>query len=59
MSLTDADRQDASPRRGTRLVAAAALAGVVALFAVAVLLWLKNGTAVFFETLAAGIAACF
>ena len=34
-------------------------AGVGALAAVAVLLWIHYGSAVFFEMIAAGIASCF
>lgn len=37
---------------------AAATIGAVALVAAGVL-WLRYGTAVFFQTLAAGLAACF
>lgn len=40
------------------VTAAAAMVGAVALVAAGVL-WLRYGTAVFFQTLAAGLAACF
>ena len=42
-----------------RLVLVAAGLGVVALLAVAGLLWVRHGTTIFFDTLAAGIATCF
>lgn len=41
------------------VVAIVALAVVVMLLAGASALWVHYGTAVFFETIAAGIAACF
>jgi hypothetical protein len=45
-------------RAGTVIVwSAAGLGGVIVLGAVA--LWIHYGTAVFFEMIAAGIAACF
>jgi len=49
----------ASLRRPTSrpLVAVAAVFG--ALFAATLLLWVHYGTAVFFDMIAAGIAACF
>lgn len=60
MALTEADTQSTAPRQhGTRLIVLAAVLGFGLLMAAAVLLWLKNGTAVFFETLSAGLAACF
>ena len=47
------------PRAAARAVAAVvALIGLVVLVAV-LALWLRYGTAVFFETIAAGIAGCF
>lgn len=42
-----------------RAVAMAALTVVVIAFAGAGVLWAHYGTALFFETIAAGIAACF
>ncbi len=45
-----------------RLAATVVVAGgavAVALLVVAGVLWLRYGTAVFFQTLAAGLAACF
>jgi hypothetical protein len=48
----------AAPRRVIwPLVAAAVVVG--GLMAVAAALWLHYGTAIFFETVRAGIAACF
>jgi hypothetical protein len=41
------------------LVLGAALGLGATLLAAALLLWAHYGTAVFFETIAAGIAACF
>jgi hypothetical protein len=51
-------RQDTAFRRANLPLLAAALVGG-ALFAAAVGLWLHYGTAVFFEIVRAGIAACF
>jgi hypothetical protein len=53
-----ADTLSSSPRQTTRaLVAAAALFG--ALLAVTLALWAHYGSAVFFEMIRAGLAACF
>ena len=41
------------------LALGASLGLAVVLVVAAGLLWMKYGTAVFFETIAAGIAACF
>ena len=41
------------------LALALALGAAAALFIAAVLLWASYGTTVFFEMIAAGIAACF
>lgn len=41
------------------LALGAALAAVALLLTAALLLWVNYGTAVFFEMIAAGIAACF
>jgi hypothetical protein len=49
---------DVSARR-TSLALGAAIGLGAALLGGAMLLWLRYGTAVFFEMLAAGIAACF
>lgn len=46
-----------APRASLALGATLGLAAV--LLAAALLLWVRYGTAVFFETIAAGIAACF
>jgi hypothetical protein len=45
--------------RRSSLALAAALGLVAVLLTGAVLLWANYGTAVFFEMIAAGIAACF
>lgn len=58
MTLTEAETQTAR-RYGTHLVVLSAGALCSLLMAAGVLLWLRNGTAVFFETLSAGLAACF
>ncbi len=47
------------PARRTPLVLAVAIAVAVALLMAASWLWVSYGTTVFFEMLAAGIAACF
>lgn len=51
------------PMAGTaapmRWAAPAIVAGAALLLAAAVALWARYGTAVFFEMIAAGIAACF
>jgi uncharacterized protein involved in exopolysaccharide biosynthesis len=44
------------PRRGAILIAASVLA---LLLAGAIALWANYGTAVFFETIRTGLAACF
>ncbi|MDQ8730350.1 hypothetical protein [Bradyrhizobium sp. LHD-71] len=62
VSRTDAERQSSAPRAPARRVPVAlvaALAAAAALLVAAVLLWAHYGTAVFFEMIAAGIAACF
>ena len=46
-----------SPWRRARLLVGAAVSGV--LIAATLVLWAHYGTAVFFEIIAAGIAACF
>lgn len=51
------DMQPAARRFPFAMVAGLALAG--ALLIAASMLWASYGTAVFFETIAAGIAACF
>jgi len=48
-----------SPNRLAVTVAVAGGAAAAAILAVAGVLWLRYGTAVFFQTLAAGLAACF
>jgi len=45
--------------RLTAVLVATALAAVAVALAGAGLLWLRYGTAVFFQTLAAGLAGCF
>lgn len=50
---------DVEPARRMSLALGAALGVAAALLVAAGLLWVKYGTAVFFETIAAGIAACF
>jgi hypothetical protein len=47
-----------SRRISRAIVAGAALAGIAAVLAAAGL-WFHYGTTVFFETIAAGLAACF
>ncbi|MEP9379534.1 hypothetical protein ABLE91_22675 [Aquabacter sp. CN5-332] len=42
-----------------RALLAAVAVGVVLLLGAAIFLWQQHGTALFFDTLAAGIAACF
>ena len=62
MALTQAESRSASPVRsgaGSRALVAGAVVGAVLLMGAAVLLWVQNGPAVFFETVAAGFAACF
>ncbi|HLX18362.1 MAG TPA: hypothetical protein VKS24_24495 [Bradyrhizobium sp.] len=48
-----------TPRRVARAVVAGAAALVAVLVLGALALWLHYGTAVFFETIASGISACF
>ncbi|MEW6257331.1 MAG: hypothetical protein AB1592_15365 [Pseudomonadota bacterium] len=54
---------EARAKRGStlavRLLVAAGSALFLMLLAAAGMLWVKNGTSVFFETLSAGLAACF
>jgi len=50
---------DVGSARRTSLALGAALGFCVVLLGGASLLWVHYGTAVFFEMLAAGIAACF
>jgi hypothetical protein len=47
-----------APRAGTVVAIAAAGLGAVLLLG-ALILWVRYGTAVFFEMIASGIAACF
>jgi hypothetical protein len=47
------------PARRVPLVLVIGLGVAVALLVAAVLLWIAYGTTVFFEMIAAGIAACF
>lgn len=65
---TRAPGEAPSAERGTRTgdpagniswIAIALLAALAALLAVAFVLWARYGTTVFFEIIAAGIAACF
>lgn len=48
-----------APAWRTSLALGAAIGLGIALLAAALWLWAAYGTAVFFETIAAGIAACF
>lgn len=48
-----------SARRTGRAVAIAGAALAATVFLAALALWLRYGTTVFFETIAAGIAGCF
>ncbi|WP_407178155.1 hypothetical protein [Bradyrhizobium sp. STM 3562] len=48
-----------SARRGGRLAVVAGGAIAVLVLVAALALWFRYGTAVFFETIAAGIAGCF
>jgi hypothetical protein len=48
-----------APERRIPLALVASLAVAAALLVAASLLWVSYGTAVFFEMIAAGIAACF
>jgi hypothetical protein len=50
---------DLLPTRRASLVLAAALGAAASLLVAAALLWAHYGTAVFFEMIKAGIAACF
>jgi hypothetical protein len=50
---------DARSARRTQLALGAAIGLGAVLLGGALLLWVQYGTAVFFEMLAAGIAACF
>jgi hypothetical protein len=50
---------DVGAARRSSLALGAALGLVAVLLTAALLLWANYGTAVFFETIAAGIAACF
>lgn len=58
-SDTSADLSDARQEGLKRALLAAIAAGVVLSLGAAVFLWQQHGTALFFDTLAAGIAACF
>jgi hypothetical protein len=49
----------APARRGTSVIVAGSSAVGAALLLGALALWLHYGTAVFFETITAGISACF
>jgi hypothetical protein len=51
-----ADTAELAPRRATVLLMAAVLGAILA---GTVALWAHYGTAVFFETIRAGFAACF
>ena len=55
----DVLEQGQAAPRWQRAAVIAALTVVVVAFAGAGVLWARYGTAVFFETIAAGIAACF
>lgn len=61
--LRDIMQQPMQPATSQRKVASTILAGIAAVGAVLLLgalaLWMHYGTAVFFEMLASGIAACF
>ena len=48
-----------SPNRQGAAVGIAAVAVAAVMLAVAGVLWLRYGSTVFFQTLAAGLAACF
>ncbi|TCT05078.1 hypothetical protein [Aquabacter spiritensis] len=50
---------DAAPHRAERLVIAGTGLAVLLLVGATSVLWLRHGTAVFFDTLAAGLAMCF
>jgi hypothetical protein len=57
-TLPPSEASEVLPARRTPLVLAVAIAAAALLIA-ASLLWVSYGTTVFFEMLAAGIAACF
>ena len=65
LSRANASSEPAEERRASESAPAARLlligsGGLFALLLVAAtLLWVKNGTSVFFETLSAGLVACF
>ena len=52
----DALTTEVAPRRGAILLAAAVIGAILA---GTIALWAHYGTAVFFETIRAGFAACF
>jgi hypothetical protein len=58
-TLPPSEASEVLPARRTPLVLAVAIAVAAALLIAASLLWVSYGTTVFFEMLAAGIAACF
>jgi hypothetical protein len=55
----DVTAVSAPPRRARAIAAAGAAALGAALLLSAVVLWFRYGTAVFFEMIASGFAACF
>ncbi len=59
-SLPQAGMMPRRPPRGVAFVVTVGSAAVfVAMLFAAVVLWIRYGTAVFFEMIAAGLAACF
>jgi hypothetical protein len=59
MQPLSAPQEIPSASAGRRLATAAAAGAAFALVAGAAALWVQYGTAVFFETIAAGLQACF
>jgi hypothetical protein len=57
--MTDQTLGTNAPARTDRLVHVALGLGVSALFGAALLLWSREGVAVFVDVLLAGLAACF
>ncbi len=57
-AATAAGRDDAHPL-ARRLAIAGGVAGLAALLAGAVVLWMRHGVAIFIDTVAAGVATCF
>jgi hypothetical protein len=58
-TLRPSPASEALPARRMPLVLVAAIAVAATLLIAAMLLWASYGTTVFFEMIAAGIAACF